>query len=320
MVDVSIVIVNWNVKDLLVNCIRSIIANTKNITYEIIVVDNNSNDNSVKLIKELFFDVVILENKENKGFAKANNQGFIIAKGEFIFILNPDTLVLHDSIAKMVDVLRKDNSVGMVGPKIINKTTEPNAKEYIQLTSMRKYPTIYKDILIEFLYFGKIPIVGKLLQKKLQFPYDYNISNFVEAISGAAMLIRKDLLLSFNGFDEDFLHGGEDIFLCLQVNSVRKLKYIPMAVVIHFSGKSSSQNIIQSSVKNYISNMIYYNKVHGKYYALLYKITLLSIFIPIRFIIITIQLVATKSMNISKYKVESGILKNLIHNLSILHK
>ena len=282
MIDLSIVIVNWNVKDFLRDCINSIIENAFGFNYEIIVADNASSDGSVEYIKSHFPKVVLIQNNQNLGFAKANNQCFKIAKGEYIFILNPDTIVLENSIQLLLSSIKSDKEVGMIGPKILNKKSKDTLVSSIQWTSARKYPNLMKDIFIEFLQLHKLPLIGAWLLRYLQFPYDYNKEQYVNAISGAAMIIKKKNLIELGGFDEQFLHGGEDVYLCRQINKSHKLVYCPKAHIIHFSGQSSKHSIVSSSVKNYISNAIYYRKVKSKGYSIVYKASLLLIFIPIR--------------------------------------
>ena len=314
MIDVSIVIVNWNVKELLTDCLHSIIGNTKDLSYEIIVIDNASTDGSIQYLNEKFPDITLIGNEKNLGFAKANNQGFEKARGKYIFILNPDTLVLSNSLLLLYNCLEENQSVGIVGPKILQKPSNTTSSSSIQLTCARKYPTILKDVAVEYMQLNKLPLIGPGILHILQFPYNYEEENYVDAISGAAMLIRQDVLIEVGGFDEEFLHGGEDIHLCWKVNRSFHTAYLPKAVIIHYSGQSSRQNLVKSSVYNYLSNATYYNKVNGTLYSFLYKLSLLIIFIPIRLFIVILR-----SINLRKDKeiihTELGVISLLLKTL-----
>ena len=118
----SIIIVNWNVADILINAIQSIQNNPPNGDYEIIVVDNASSDDSLIKLDTYFSTVRVIANKKNVGFGKANNQGIKLAKGKYILFLNPDTVVLDDALNKLINILEKKKEVGMVGPQLLNDT------------------------------------------------------------------------------------------------------------------------------------------------------------------------------------------------------
>ncbi len=118
---VSIIIVNFNTKELLKQLLTSITQNVKNVTYEIIVVDNNSTDGSKELLKTLFKKVILIANKSNLGFGKSNNQGAKVAKGKYLLLLNSDTLVCENAIDTMFQFLEKEKSVAAVGSKLLNR-------------------------------------------------------------------------------------------------------------------------------------------------------------------------------------------------------
>ena len=118
--DLTIIIVNWNVRNLLSDCIRSLQELINGIEYEIIVVDNHSSDNSVEMLQCDYPAVKIIANKKNVGFSKANNQAFEVSTGDFILLLNPDATIADNSINKMLWLLKKDDHVGVVGPKLLN--------------------------------------------------------------------------------------------------------------------------------------------------------------------------------------------------------
>ena len=140
MVDLSISIVNWNTKDCLEKCLSSIYENTKDIVFETAVVDNNSSDDSVQMVKSRFADVNLIENKDNVGYGAANNRAIKTAKGRHVLILNPDTIVLPGCLGEMVRFLDSRPDVGAVGPRISN----PDGT--FQLSCIRNLPTLLSEV------------------------------------------------------------------------------------------------------------------------------------------------------------------------------
>lgn len=273
IIQTSIVIVSWNVKDLLLDCIKGFYGFED---IEIIVVDNNSTDNSIEEINRIYPDVITIQNFTNKGFAIGNNQGFEIARGEFIYILNPDTLCSRDSIDILVDTLSKNEKIGIIGPKILL------GDGFIQESCARILPTITSFLLFEILPLRRI--LGKKATNRWIYPYDYNKESEVQAISGAAMLIRKKLIESYGGFSDEFIHTGEDLELNYRV---RKNGYIiyynPKSVITHFSGQSSKQAEIRITVNGYLSYHKYFELTQGKMASLIFKLLVLTIKLPLNF-------------------------------------
>jgi GT2 family glycosyltransferase len=274
--DISIVIVSWNVADLLDNCIQSIIVNASSFKYEVIIVDNHSADNTVPMLHDKYPWVKLLSNSENVGFAKANNQGFEVARGRYIFVLNPDTIIENNTIPRLVNVLINYPKVGMAGPKLIF----PDGK--IQETCARLLPTLSSFLIYYTFRAYKLPFVGNWFSKRLNNPYSFDISQTVEAISGAAMLIRHEVMTQVKGFGENYIHTGEDVDLCYKVCKAGcDIYYDCDAIVIHYGGKSSSQNPVRSLVNASLSQQEYFSRWYSKFHGLLYRITVQFIEIPI---------------------------------------
>ena len=249
----SIIIVNYNNKELLKNCINSIYSNCLSYNYEIIVVDNASKDNSRELVTNLFPEVTWIQNEENIGFAAANNQGIKISNGELCMLLNNDTIVLSDALEKLVQYILEHKDVGAVGPKILN------ADGSLQKSCRRGFPTFLNS----FGYFTKL---YKLLPNSRAFGSyimsykDETISHEVEALSGAAMLVRKELLDVLNGLDEGYFMHFEDIDLCLRIyRSGNKLFYIHDSEIIHLKGQSSKLRS-KEVIDNFNNSLLYYYK------------------------------------------------------------
>lgn len=251
MFDISIIIVNYNVKELLEQCILSIFAASKNLKVEVIVVDNNSFDGSVDFLKEKFPSshcVKIISLDRNLGFAKANNVGAKAASGEYLLILNPDTILQEDTIEKTLAFYKKDPSVGAVTCKLIL----PSGK--LDLACRRSFPTpsvaLYRILGLSRL-FPKSKIFGKYNLTYL----NENIACEVDAIAGAFMLIKKENYDKIGGFDEDYFMYGEDLDLCFRIKKFGyKIYYNPETSIVHYKGESTKKSSL-SYVNNFYGAM-----------------------------------------------------------------
>lgn len=252
--DLSIIIVNWNAKEFLMDCINSIIDNTKEITYEIIIVDNNSNDGSVVMLKSNFgnaSNVIIIDNEENKGFAGANNQGINISKGTDILLLNPDTIIQGNVISETFKCLEKDENLAIAGCTVLN----PDGS--LQLACRRMVPSI-KDAF--FKLFGFTKLFKKLNRYNLN---DAPIDEFlaVDAVSGSYLMIKKEVIEKIGLLDEEFFMYGEDMDWCLNAKMAGyEVRYCPVGTIIHYKGESSKQHSFKANYEFYRSMLIFYKK------------------------------------------------------------
>ena len=248
MFDISIIIVNYKVKEYIIPCIESIYKHTsKSLRYEILVIDNNSNDGSIDAIKSQFSDVKIYENTENIGFSKAVNQGAETAIGKYIFILNPDTKLIEDSISILFTFLEKNETVAVVGPAIV---TESGIKQQ----SYWKEPTLINTILsiyhLDFLNYKK-NYRNEIGDKTI----------LVDSISGGAFFVQRDVFQNLNGYHPN-LFWMEDIDFCTKVRKLdNKIIYYPETKIIHYGGKSAKKNL-QIAISNQLLSKIKYFKLH----------------------------------------------------------
>ena len=275
MIDLSIIIVNYNVKDLLENCVNSIFSSVKNLQFEIIIVDNNSYDGSVAHLKKKFSDnscIKIIENKINLGFGKANNIGAREAKGKYLLILNPDTVLQEDTIEKTLDFYKLNPGMGALSCKLIM----PNGK--LDMACRRSFPTpsvaIYRMLGLSKI-FPNNGIFGKYNLTYL----DENQTYEVDSICGAFMLMRKDIFDQVKGFDEDYFMYGEDLDICFRIKQAGyKIYYYSGTSVIHFKGESTRKSSI-SYVNNFYGAMgIFVRKNLKKKFTLMNFIIRLTIF------------------------------------------
>lgn len=255
MIKLSIIIVNFNVKAFLQNCLLSVRKALEKIPSEIIVVDNASDDGSVEIIKKNFLDVKIIELSENLGFSKANNIGLKIAKGEYICLLNPDTIVEEDTLNTMIRFMESHPEAGMAGCKILN----PDGT--FQLACRRSFPT-------PWVAFTKIFGLSALFPKSKLFArynltyLDENQTYEVDAISGSFMFLRKDVYEKVGGLDESFFMYGEDLDWCFRIKKAGfKIYYVHSTKIIHFKGESTKRSNIDE-VKHFYNAMRLFVRKH----------------------------------------------------------
>ena len=257
---ISIVIVSYNVKDFICQCIRSIYkSNLSKSDYEIIVVDNDSHDDTVSIIKKEFQEVVIIENTNNEGFSKAVNQGFNISKGDHICIINPDVIIKDDTLQKLLDKIEENDEIGAIGPRIINTDGT------IQHSCKRSFPTPLNSLFRLFKLdklFPKSKIFGKYNLTYL----DIDKEHEVDVLSGAFMFIPRKIFKLINGFDERFFMFGEDIDLCHKIKDLGyKIIYSPITEIIHYKGESVKSAPYDMINVFYSAMDIYYDKYSNKY-------------------------------------------------------
>ncbi len=278
--DLSIIIVNWNVKYLLKGCLKSIDETVLGIKYEIIVVDNASQDGSVAMIRSQFPKVQLIVNDQNHGFARGNNMALSRSRGSLVMLLNPDTVVLPNAFERLIDCILGNPEIGMVGPAILTATS------MISPVGARYLPRLKADLLLQALSLRSIPKMGEFLSRRLSYPYDLKITQEVEAISGACMLVRRAALTNVGYLNTNTFHYGEDIEWCLRFRRKGwKVVYVADAKIIHYGGESSKQNQKQVRVDGKFSHQQYYMTRGGKLQALLFRMITQLIEVPVMVIV-----------------------------------
>jgi len=256
MKKVSVIIVSYNVRSYLAHGIDAILKSNY-AKLEIIVVDNHSYDGTCDYLKENYQDIDLLHvisNSENVGFGKAVNQASKIATGEYLMVLNPDTIIEENTISILVNYLDQNNKVGMVGPKILN------ADGTLQLACKRSFPTI-KVALPKLLGLDRIFPKSRWAGKYNLTYLDPEKIHKVDAISGSCMLIKSKIFNDINGFDEKFFMFGEDLDLCKRVwENGHGIYYLPETKIIHYKGESVKTAPYDSREAFYHSMNIYINK------------------------------------------------------------
>lgn len=230
----SVIIVNYNVKYFLEVCLHSVLRATNGMQAEVIVVDNNSVDDSCQMVREQFPEVVLIENKDNKGFSKANNQGVAIAKGEYILFLNPDTVVPEDCLKALTGYMDEHPEAGSIGPRIID------GKGVYAPDGKKSFPSLSVAIF-------KTTGINKIFKKSPYFNKYYAVhigereTAAVDVLSGCCMMVRTKVLSEIGGaFDEDYFMYCEDVDLAYRIQQAGYQNiYYPETTIIHYKGEST---------------------------------------------------------------------------------
>lgn len=236
--DLSIIILNYNQEKLSQICLENCQKQISGLDYEIILVDNNSEEKNKKYLislKEKYPQVKFIFNKENLGYAKANNEAIKKAQGEYILILNPDVIILNKAVSKMFEFLKKNEKVGVVGPQLLDPD---HSIQY----SCYRFPKIYTPI-ARRTFLSKYNFFKKELQRYLMLDFNHQEIKEVDWLIGACLMFKKEVFNQINGFDKRYFLYFEDVDFC------RKLKkhgyqviYFPESKVIHFHRRLSADS------------------------------------------------------------------------------
>jgi GT2 family glycosyltransferase len=253
--DLSVIIVNHNGGELLLQTIASLFQSTNYLSFEIIVVDNASNDNSVSFVRKNFPQVKVLTNVINKGFAAANNQGIKNSRGRYILFLNPDIVLFPNSLKSLIDFMDQNPVVGIGGAKLLY----PDRK--LQF-SCRKYSTPL-NLIIRGFHLDSIFNIKKIKSDFLM-DWDHNSCREVDYVTGACMIVRREAIKEVGLFDKKFKLYFEDQDWCLRMHKKKwKVFYVPKSVMIHYHKRDSAKGILNKKTIIHIKSMIYFFKKHG---------------------------------------------------------
>ncbi len=266
--DLSILLVNWNTGKLLVECIQSVYKFTTKLSFEIVVVDNASSDDSVEMLEAEFPEIKLIKNTQNVGFAKANNQAYLEAKGTYICCLNPDTVLLNNALEVLYKYLLNNPKCGIVGPKLLN----PDGT--IQYVCARRLPNLYTSFVWITGLNQRCPNIfeGSNIEN-----WDHRNSRDVDCLAGACMVFRRDFSKDNKIFNEGYFMFGEDVEICLWAKRCGyTIYYLSDAEVLHY-GQASVKKYNMVKLHYFISLEIYFRNNHGMLKATLFR--LLVIFI-----------------------------------------
>ncbi|MFH1146439.1 MAG: glycosyltransferase family 2 protein [Pseudomonadota bacterium] len=245
--DVSIVIVNWNTRDLLRDCLNSIQETVGDIACEVIVVDNASGDQSVAMLEKEFPEVRVIRNSENRGFGAANNQAFAVMNGRYALLLNTDTILVAGAVQQLFSFMEANPEAGMACGQLLNR-------DGTRQNSIAKFPNLLTLVLnvplLEYLFPKYYP--SKRYKRKIPVQVDSGI--------GACLIIRKRAIDQAGGFDERYFFFFEETDLALQMHLQGwKVYHVPSAFIYHLQGKSIGRNV-RSRIEFYRSRYQFFRK------------------------------------------------------------
>ena len=263
-IDVSILIVSWNCKSLLGNCLDSLREQVPEHTKQIVVVDNASSDGTSEFVRLNFPDVEFLETGANIGFARGNNVGLAACRGEYVCLINPDVVAERGCIARMLCYMNEHEDVGMVGPQILG------TDGIVQRSCMRE-PSLWNQfsraMALDTL-FGQSKLFGGYLMKD----FDHAQVREVEILNGCFWMVRREALAGVGGLDDRFWMYSEDVDWCRRFRLAGwRVVFYPDAGAIHHGGGSSRNNPVSSFVQMQHANLLYWRKYHGALSSLCFR-------------------------------------------------
>lgn len=250
----SIIIVNYNTEKLLRGCLESVYAGANGTPFNVWVVDNNSRDNSVGMVRSRFPRVKVIKNPANVGFSKANNMVISQTDADYILLLNPDTLVIGDAIERVLKFMKEHPEVGICGCKVLNRDRT------LQLACRRSIPTpsvaFYRLSGLSRFF----PQSRTLAKYNLTFE-DPQSTHEVDAVSGAFLMIRRQAIQDIGALDERFFMYGEELDWCLRAKRAGwSVMYYPAAEIIHYKGESTKTNSRKAALEFYRAMYLFHKK------------------------------------------------------------
>ncbi len=251
--DVSVIIVNWNTRRILYNCLTSIYRETKACSFETIVVDNNSTDHSTQMVRTEFPQVLLITNSKNVGFATANNQGMRIARGRYILLLNSDVVILDNAISKMISFADSNLEVGLAACRIRNPdgTLQSTCFMFPSLLNMILSVTYLHKLFPRNTFFGR--------ERMGWFDWD-NVCE-MDVVAGCFMLVRRKAIEQVGLMDESYFMYGEETDWCYRFKQAGwKVMFSPDAEIIHLGGSSSKQMKPEMTLQLWASILFFLKK------------------------------------------------------------
>jgi len=253
----SIVIVSWNVRDLLRDCLHSIEQTQGDLAVETIVLDSASTDGSPEMVATEFPQVALIAATENVGFPRGNNMGIAKAHGRYILLLNPDTILHGNALANMLDYLENQLDVGVVGPQLLNEDGSVQS-------SRRRFPTLTTA------FFESTWLQSYAPKQILNSFYALDIADDqtadVDWVMGACLMTRQEIARTVGGLDEGYFMYSEELDWCRRMKMAGwRVVYLPTAQVTHYQGKSSEQVVAQRHIYFNRAKLRYFRKYHGRF-------------------------------------------------------
>lgn len=270
--DISVVIVSYNVRQLLLACLRSVDVGLRagGLSAEIIVVDNASTDGSPEAVATAFPQVRLIVNRRNSGFAAGNNVGIAASSGRYVLLLNPDTEVISDAISTMFSFLEANPRIGVVGPRLLNSDGSLQS-------SRRRFPTLATALIESTVLQRYVPAGLGVLRRYYCLDQDDDSEQDVDWLVGAALMVRREAIDAVGPMDERFFLYSEELDWCRRiVEGGWRVVYMPSASVTHHYGQSSGQDLPLRHIYFQDSKCHYFAKYYGRFVGALLRVYLLA--------------------------------------------
>ena len=257
MTEVSVIVVSWNTKDILRQCLESLYRESNDIELELILVDNASTDGSPEMVRQEFPQAILICNSQNRGFAAANNQGIEIAKGRFVLLLNPDTVILDRAIQKTIAFAEQHPRAGAVGIRNIHADgqLQKNCFQYASLLNLAITTSSLHRLFSNSKFFSR---------ERMNW-WDYTDSRKVDVVAGCYMLVPRKVIDEIGGLDEAYFMYGEEMDWCWRMAKAGlEVWYCNDAKIIHYGGMSTSQNPIEMHKQGLSSFFYFIEKREGQ--------------------------------------------------------
>jgi len=317
MIEVSIIIVNYNSTDVLINCLKSIIHSAFDFNYEVIVIDNASEEN-INAVEKEFSEFTYIYNKQNLGFAAANNIGIGESKGKYILLLNPDTIVNDNSFQPMIQYLDNYDDVGIVGCKIFNADGEVERSPHTFPTLLKEF--IHANELIKKIIGYESRFAGFLKKiirvKSLDSYWDHDNTKLVDHVTGACMMIKREAIEKVGLLDEAFFLYNEEVEWSFRFKKAGyQSVFLPESSIIHLFGYSTKQRVQNQTinhllVERYRGMFYFFQKHYGLFKLLMLRLIVFQGF-SLRFIVIYLKSLFLRA----EYKNESIKEKHFIKEI-----
>lgn len=311
--DFSFIIVNWNAKRDILECLKSLVKESKGRNAEIIVVDNGSTDGSTKAIREFFPGVMLIENVKNLGFAMANNMGIRNSKGKYVCLVNSDVTVLEGSIGTMHDYMERHPKVGILGPQILNT-------DYTIQPSCKSFPTLWNSFCRTMALDSFFPKT-RFFEGEFMTYWAHDTLRPVDIIVGCFWMARRTAIDEVGLLDERFFIYSEDKDWCKRFHEKGwEVIYIPDAKVIHYGGASSANEPIRFYLEMQKANLQYWEKHHDSISTVLFRLMLIvhNIFRLIGYNIVKIYSKESSKDIFEKIERSKAFLRWISHGTTIM--
>ena len=279
---ISIIIINWNTKNQLSDCLKSIYKEKGDLDVEIFVVDNNSSDGSVGMINNDFPNINLIANQENVGFASANNQALRESKGNYILLLNPDTIILPGALKNTITYFENKDNAGIVGCKLLNSDSS------IQ-PSCRRFPSLSSQLLI-MLKLHHVFKNAKSLKKYYMSDFDYMENREVDQVMGAFFMVNRNVINKVGLLDEKYWLWFEEVDYCYQTRKAGfKIYFTKEAEIIHHKAESFNQMLAPKKQIAINNSLIHYFKKNGNIFDVIMILICYPLSIVLSFIVYGIE-------------------------------